>query len=72
MLHTLAIATSVAAAAAVAPTIEIAPGVHMPMIVDGYDAGKQTNETTNYTSWFVLGGRGVDTAWSYFNQVAVG
>ena len=60
------------ALAAVAPTVEIAPGVHMPMVVDGYDNGKQTNETTNYTAWFALGGRGVDTAWSYFNQKAVG
>ena len=55
-------------AAAVAPTVEIVPGVLMPMIVDGYDYGKQKKDTT----WFVLGGRGVHTAESYFNQVAVG
>ena len=56
----------------VAPTVEIAPGVQMPMISDGYDFGSQTNSTTNYTSWLALGGRGIDTAWSYFNQRAVG
>jgi diketogulonate reductase-like aldo/keto reductase len=55
-------------AAAVAPTVEIVPGVLMPMIVDGYDYGKQKKDTT----WFVLGGRGVHTAESYVNQVAVG
>jgi hypothetical protein len=55
-------------AAAVAPTVEIVPDVLMPMIVDGYDYGKQKKDTT----WFVLGGRGVHTAESYFNQVAVG
>lgn len=49
-------------AAAVAPTVEIAPSVLMPMIVDGCDYGKQTKDKTNYTTWFV------DTAWSYFNQ----
>ena len=66
------LASNLVALASTAPTIEIAPGVHLPMVSDGYDFGKQTNATTNYTSWLALGGRGIDTAWSYFNQQAVG
>jgi diketogulonate reductase-like aldo/keto reductase len=55
---------------ALAPTIEIAPGVHMPWVVDG-DL-HHPNASTSYDTWFKTGGRGVDTAWSYFNQAAVG
>ena len=56
--------------AILAPTIEIAPSVHMPWVVDG-DL-HQPNSSTTYDAWFASGGRGVDTAWSYFNQQAVG
>ena len=85
--------------AAIAPTVEIAEGVFLPMISDGYplfltggggvnnthslslshtdtythsyDYGKQTNSSTNYTAWFQLGGRGVDTAWFFFSSFAL-
>ena len=39
-----------------APTVEIAPGVHMPMVNLGL---------TNHTGWLTIGGRGVDTALVY-------
>lgn len=62
---------SAAVPASAVPTIEIAKGVFMPIASDGVVHG-QTNETTSYDHWLVAGGRGIDTAWSYFNQAAVG
>ena len=66
-------------ALAVEPTtIEIAPGVRMPYVSDGviFDTNATTNATKREVDglelFFSLGGRGIDTAWSYFNQPAVG
>lgn len=67
---TLIAAAFAAAMPPLAPTIEIAPSVRMPWVVDG-DL-HQPNASTSYDTWFSAGGRGVDTAWSYFNQEAVG
>jgi hypothetical protein len=67
--------------ATTAPTgrIEIAPGVHMPFVNDGViidtkkpNGTKEPEETTGLELFFSSGGRGADTAWSYFNQPAVG
>ena len=43
-------------AAAAVPTVEIAPGVHLPMINDG---------VSNRSVWIAMGGTGLDTALSY-------
>jgi hypothetical protein len=56
-------------------TIEIAPGVKMPFVSDGIilDAkANHTGEVKGLDLFFRLGGRGVDTAWSYHNQPLVG
>merc|ERR1719271_78680 len=51
-------------AAAPAPTVEIAPGVHMPMVNLGIG---------NVSGWAALGGRGYDTALTYGDaQVVTG
>jgi len=42
-------------------TVEIAPGVHMPLI----NLGGVHSKPSNYSLWLELGGRGLDTAWSY-------
>ena len=45
----------------VSKTVEIAPGVNMPRLNCGGTKGKPSN----YTAFFTLGGRGVDTALEY-------
>lgn len=53
------------------PTKEIAPGVNMPVISIG-DGGQETSQAFAITSsWLELGGRGIDTAYSYRNQPKV-
>ena len=57
--------------------IRIAPGVYMPAvsngaIVLGTDDSGSNVETQALSTFFANGGRGVDTAWNYNNQVAVG
>lgn len=57
------------------PTREIAPGVHMPACSIGTGtadkAGDDRNATILVRTWLANGGRGIDTAWSYFNQKEV-
>jgi len=54
-------------------SLTIAPGVVMPAVSDGAVAlAESTEETDALALWFSKGGRGVDTAWNYNNQVAVG
>ena len=64
------LALTIFATSAPSPTVEIAPAIFMPVVSNG-DL-HQPNETTSYDNWFKGGGRGIDTAWSYFNQEAVG
>lgn len=61
------------AATAVDPvptTVEIAPGIHMPYI----NLGGVHSHPSNYTAWLEFGGRGLDSALMYGDdvQVAVG
>ena len=66
---------SLAEAAEDATTLEIAPGVRMPFVSDGIILDAQANHTGEVKGldlFVKLGGRGVDTAWSYHNQPAVG
>ena len=56
-------------------TVEIARGVRMPFVSDGIilDTAKNgTGEVKGLELWMQLGGRGIDTAWSYHNQPSVG
>ena len=66
---------SLAEAAEDATTLEIAPGVRMPFVSDGIILdvmANHTGEVKGLDLFVKLGGRGVDTAWSYHNQPAVG
>ena len=71
-------ASLLAAPAASDPTrVEVAPGVFLPFVNDGIildvpKNGTKPAEETGLELFLSLGGRGVDTAWSYFNQHAVG
>eukprot|EP00929_Paragymnodinium_shiwhaense_P054588 TRINITY_DN27367_c0_g1_i1.p1 TRINITY_DN27367_c0_g1~~TRINITY_DN27367_c0_g1_i1.p1 ORF type:complete len:317 (-),score=50.94 TRINITY_DN27367_c0_g1_i1:63-1013(-) len=60
----------VQAAASVPSEVEIAPGVHMPII----NLGGVHSHPSNYSAWLELGGTGLDTALMYGDdvQVAVG
>lgn len=56
------------------PTVEVAPGVNLPMITMGgvnqtYEPGYP--DYSNYTLWLELGGRGFDSAWEYRTQAAI-
>ena len=74
LIATLLLAT----ANAVDPTrIKVAKGVFLPFVNDGIilDTAKNgtiPKEETGLELFLSLGGRGIDTAWSYFNQRAVG
>jgi len=53
------------------PTVEIAPGVDLPMItMGGVNATLMPNypDYSNYSLWLELGGRGFDSAWEYRTQ----
>ena len=55
--------------------VTIAPGVDMPLVSNGacyFPIKESLNETEAMLRWFAQGGRGVDTAWMYNNQVVVG
>ena len=52
--------------------IPIAPGVFMPRISAGHPDDGHRNETAAALAWLAAGGRGIDTALSYHNQVQVG
>jgi aryl-alcohol dehydrogenase-like predicted oxidoreductase len=73
----LSLACSLAAVADVAvasgnATIQIAPGVFMPMISVGHPDDGKRNETAAALAWLRAGGRGIDTALDYHNQAQVG
>ena len=59
--------------AATPPTLEIAPGVHMPWLSNGaIGFPGHTFEQAGLEAWLEAGGRGVDTAQCYENQAQVG
>lgn len=57
------------------PTREIAPGVFQPYASIGTGTSDKEGDDRNASiivgNWLANGGRGVDTAWSYFNQEGV-
>jgi len=67
MWASLAVAVAVAAGA-VTPTVEIAPGVNMPVV----NLGGVATRPSNYSAFLALGGVGLDTAYTYTTQPAVG
>ena len=67
----LCIAAGLVSVSSSNPTREIEPGVMMPLLSAGHpDDG--TSESGQAELWFKLGGRGIDTAYSYHNQADVG
>jgi len=50
------------------PTVEIAHGVHLPLVTMGGDGSWGGS---NYSLWMELGGRGFDTAWEYQTSRAI-
>ena len=69
MLTRLA-AIAAAAAAPISPTVEVAPGVDMPVLSLGTCCG--SDPSVGVVPWLTHGGSGIDTAWDYFDQPAVG
>jgi diketogulonate reductase-like aldo/keto reductase len=67
---TAALAMAPAANMAMSPTVEIAPGVHMPMLNLGTCCGSKPS--VGLLPRVEAGGRGIDTAWDYFDQGDVG
>jgi len=64
----LALLNSHATASPIIPTaVEIAPGVKMPFV----NLGGVHSHPSNYTAWLELGGRGLDTALMYGDDVQV-
>ena len=64
---------SAAASRLHADTIEIAPGVLMPVVANGFKPSLASNATTiALEAWFKDGGRAVDSAFEYANQPFVG
>lgn len=56
------------------PTVEIAPGVNMPLVNLGtwsLGNGKPSDPSVGVPAWLDAGGNGLDCAWDYFNQPAV-
>merc|ERR1712000_216648 len=57
------------------PTKEIAPGVNMPVVSIGSgqitDFAKHAPAKQIVSDWLSQGGRGIDTAWIYFDQTEV-
>jgi len=68
--HTLpANIPSTVTASVVVPTQQIAPGVSMPVISMGtWSEGTKENSTLITGNWLSLGGRGIDSAFGYFDQ----
>lgn len=56
--------------AAQVPTVKITPTVEMPMLSLGTCCGSEPG--VGLLPWFQAGGRGIDTAWDYFDQKSVG
>ena len=61
MLYLPLIASLIVAASTPMPTVEIAPGVHMPML----NLGGVHSHPSNYSAWIDLGATGLDTAMMY-------
>lgn len=58
----------------IVPTVEVAPGVELPMMIVGGVNGTNTPmypQTSNYSLWLQLGGRGIDTAWEYQTSAGI-
>ena len=56
------------------PTVEIAPGVHLPFItMGGVNKTLYPNypDYSNYSLWLQLGGTGIDSAWEYRTQAGI-
>ena len=64
------LATLVTTAVATVPTVEVAPGVHMPQLNLGTCCGSKPS--VGLLPWFKAGGTGIDTAWDYFDQKDIG
>eukprot|EP01065_Artemidia_motanka_P019317 TRINITY_DN2291_c3_g1_i1.p1 TRINITY_DN2291_c3_g1~~TRINITY_DN2291_c3_g1_i1.p1 ORF type:complete len:289 (+),score=113.83 TRINITY_DN2291_c3_g1_i1:60-869(+) len=63
-----------AAALAATPTVQIAPGVNMPMVNLGTwqkGNGKPSDPSIGVPVWLKAGGSGLDCAYDYFNQAKV-
>ena len=57
------------------PTVEVAPGVRLPMVtMGGVNATDYPTypDYTNYSLWLEVGGRGFDSAWEYRTQRGIG
>merc|ERR1712195_415652 len=60
---------SAVTASIVVPTRQISPGVSMPVISMGtWTPGTKENSTLITQNWFSQGGRGIDSAFGYFDQ----
>jgi len=57
------------APAALGPTVEIAPNVHMPTLNLGTCCGSEPK--IGLDPWLGAGGNGIDTAWDYHDQVDI-
>lgn len=73
---TLAVALFSFAHARSIPTVEIAQGVNMPMMVIGgencsFPDIADYGSCSNYSLWMELGGTGFDTAWEYQTSFAI-
>ena len=66
----LSVAFGVAVPPPRSPTKEVAPGVHMPVLSLGTCCG--SNPSVGVVPWLTNSGVGIDTAWDYFDQKAVG
>ena len=68
----LAFVTTLATSATTSPTtVEIAPGVVMPLVNLGtwsLGNGKPSDPSVGVPPWIAAGGVGIDCAWDYFNQ----
>lgn len=53
------------------PSVEIAPGVHLPFVTMGGVDYPGYGDRSNYSLWLALGGRGFDSAWEYGTQAQV-
>merc|ERR1712166_1056232 len=63
---------SAVTASVVIPTQQIAPGVSIPVISVGtWSEGTKENSTLITHNWLSQGGRGIDTAWVYFDQTKI-
>jgi len=70
MRSTLCLALlSAVTASVVIPSQQISPGVSMPVISVGtWSEGTKENSSLITSNWLSQGGRGIDTAWVYFDQ----